>query len=784
MRNKNHFYFLVTYCLLIFFVVGVKELKAHEHILWYDKPAEKWAEALPVGNGRFGAMIFGGTKTEHLQLNDDSMWPGDPGWGIPNGDVDDLKKIRSLLFEGENKKADSIFVNKFSNKRIVRSHQTLGDLYIDLGFKNITDYKRQLDIETAVFTTSYKENGYKITERVFVSHPHNVLVIEMKAEKKGIINAKIRLSRPDDNGVKTVNIKAKNDLLYMDGEITQQQAVFRSKPYPINFGVKFETVVKVDNFGGSVIQGDNFLLLKNVSRVIIYVVSNSSYYYDDYVNQNKKQLQYIEKEGYDKILNDHIKDYGNLYKRVVFDLSNDDKSKIPTNKRIENVINGDVDLGLEALLFQYGRYLLISSSRKGSNPANLQGIWNKDIKAAWNSDYHLNINLQMNYWLANVTALEELNYPYFDFVDKLLEKGKEVALKNFGCRGSFAPHATDLWTPAWMRAPTAYWGCFMGAAGWLMNNYWDYYSFTLDTTFLKSRVFPALKMVATFYSDWLITDKRDGKLISAPSTSPENSFINTKGDTVATCLGSAVDQQIIGEVFRNYLKSCEILNVNDSLYDEIKSQYNNLRPGFVIGSDGRILEWDREYKEYEPGHRHMSQLYGFYPGNEISKDKTPKLFEAVENTIDYRLKNGGAGIGWSRVWLISCDARLQKGDEAEKNISIFIKQSLFPNLFNAKRIFQIDGNFGYTAAVAEMLLQSFEKDLLRILPALPSDWNNGYVKGLKARGGLTVDIYWEDKKTEKVVIYSKYPVNLKMVVNDQTVPVVIEKNKRFVWNRL
>jgi len=320
----------------------------------------------------------------------------------------------------------------------------------------------------------------------------------------------------------------------------------------------------------------------------------------------------------DKLKAEHIRDHQELYSRVELKLTDAEPDSLPIDARLELIREGNTDPGLEALLFQYGRYLLIGSSREGTNPANLQGLWNQHIHAPWNADYHLNINLQMNYWPADVTSLGELNAPLFDYIDRLIENGKITASKNFGCRGAFMPHATDLWAPTWIRAARAYWGCSFAAAGWMVQHYWQHFEFTGDTDFLKQRAYPAITEVAKFYSDWLIEDPRDGKLISAPSTSPENRYINSSGDIVATCLGSAMDQQVIAEVFDNYITACQILQINDTFLERVKQQRKQLRPGFVLGSDGRILEWDREYEENEPGHRHMSHLYGFHPGTDVS----------------------------------------------------------------------------------------------------------------------------------------------------------------------
>lgn len=779
---------LLTFLLITLLVTSctnnTKIVSSHENILWYSQPAKNWEEALPLGNGRLGVMVFGNTSNEHLQLNDDSMWPSDnAAWNEPEGNKEDLNHIRELLFKGENVKADSLFVAKFSRKSVVRSHQTMGDLFIDFDHKNITNYRRELNINNATSSVSYKSDGNLITEKIFVSHPHDAIIIEIESQSENGLNGKVRLTRPEDNGFPTANTKTTEDnLLIMQGEVTQRDGKFDSKPDPILNGVKFETCLKINNGGGEILKGDNYLELKNVKKATFYLVSNSSYYHEDFAKQNDIDLKNVVATKIETVKTKHIEDYQSLYSKVDLNLNNTHLDSIPTNQRIKRIKNDSTDVALEALLFQYGRYLLISSSRKNTNPANLQGLWNKHITAPWNADYHLNINLQMNYWLANSTNLDELNMPLFDYIDKLVENGKVTASKNFGCRGSFLPHATDLWAPTWLRAPTAYWGCSVGAGGWMMQHYWQHYEFSRDLTFLKERAFPAIKEVASFYSDWLIEDPRDGMLISAPSTSPENRFFNAKDEKVASCLGSAMDQQVITEVFHNYIEACNTLKIENELLEKIKEQLKQLRPGFVIGSDGRILEWDRPYKEIEPGHRHMSHLYGFHPGVQVTKKETPEVFKAVRNTLDYRLENGGAGTGWSRAWLINCSARLLDGDMAHDHIQLLFKKSMFNNLFDAHPPFQIDGNFGYTAGIAEMLLQSHEENTIRILPALPKAWKNGHITGLKARGGLTVDISWSNNLLNEVSIKSKYDTKFKMNYNGEEIPVIIKQGETFIHN--
>lgn len=735
-----------------------------------------------MGNGRLGVMVFGNPSEERIQLNDDSLWPADLGWDEPPGTRDDLDLLRQLLFEKKHADADALFVEKFSRKSIVRSHQTLGDLYIDLGHDNISEYRRELNLSKAMVSVSYKTNGHLVTQRVLVSQPHQAIIVELTSDSEDGLNGKVRLSRPEDKGFTTAETSIiEEGQLVMQGMVTQRNGKFESSPAPILEGVKFETRLKIEPFGGEVVEGDDFLELKNVKRAVFKLVSNSSFYLEDYVGKNQKELQALSGIGLDQLIEDHVTDHQQYYSRVKLDLGGAELDSIPTDNRLARVREDSIDLGLEALLFQYGRYLLIASSRQNTNPANLQGLWNEHISAPWNSDYHLNINLQMNYWPANLTNLDELNMPLFDYIDRLVENGKVTAQKNFGCRGSFFPHATDLWAPTWLRAPTAYWGCSVGAGGWMMQHYWRHFEFTGDTTFLRERAFPAIKEVAMFYSDWLIEDHRDGSLISAPSTSPENRFFDETGAPVATCLGSAMDQQVITEVFDNYVQACKILEVNNSLLDTILMQRQKLRPGFVVGEDGRILEWDRAYEEPEPGHRHMSHLYGFHPGTSIWKGRDPEIFNAVRQTLDFRLANGGAGTGWSRAWLINCSARLMDGEMAHEHIQLLLLKSILDNLFDSHPPFQIDGNFGYTSGVAEMLLQSHEGDKLRLLPALPAQWEEGYVQGLRARGDLTVDLYWKNGAL-KVVLHPGKSQNITLVFNNLEIPIELEAGAKEVIN--
>ncbi|NNE75590.1 MAG: glycoside hydrolase family 95 protein, partial [Pricia sp.] len=478
-----------------------KEESSNE--LWYAQPATTWMQALPVGNGRLGAMVFGDPNHERIQLNEDSMWPGAPDWGDAKGTSQDLQTIRQLLKEGKNHLVDSLIVARFSYKTILRSHQTMGDLYINFDKdKEAENYKRSLCLEDAVSSVSYTSQGHEYSQKVFASYPDDVLVIELATDRPEGMDFSLRLDRPEDTGKKTVTLSNPSDSeISMKGMVTQFGGKKGSEPFPIDYGVKFETRLKVKHEEGTVTAKEGKLVLEGVKKATLYIVANTSFYHgDDYVSKNSETLSKVVESTFDKLLEIHKKDYQKYYQRVRFDLGGKALESQPTDRRLERLRSGEEDPGLAAQLFQYGRYLLISSSRSGTNPANLQGIWNEHIEAPWNADYHLNINLQMNYWPAEVANLSELHHPFFEFIDRVLERGKATAKEQYGItRGTMAHHATDLWAPAFMRAERAYWGSWVHGGGWAGQHYWEHYRFTQDKTFLRNRAYPILKGLSEFY---------------------------------------------------------------------------------------------------------------------------------------------------------------------------------------------------------------------------------------------------------------------------------------------